>query len=318
MFAITDFLQFVETAFVISMVSFVSFLYIKTRDELVKKNLMVLTPIAFLLGILYIYDYFSTHYVLMMPNRTFDLEYTYALFSMLVVAAVTVIVGMLTRFGIQLFPINSYIKKITYRAVLSFIVVIFVMTIIIFMFLFGNDLVGAIGAAINYYYPLTSLGVFIIAAILVFQYRSIVNPYHKRDARIYLIAFLPQIAFTLFDVLLLRNYYLQLTHLSYTTFAILSFYNMSSHVFLNYEQDVMQGVTKSAGISNLGLTEREIEVMDYLVQGLINKEVALELNISENTVKTHIKSIYRKLEVSNRLQMIHVLKNQEKANHPRR
>lgn len=45
------------------------------------------------------------------------------------------------------------------------------------------------------------------------------------------------------------------------------------------------------------LTDREIEVMTYIVQGFINKEIADQLNISLSTVVTHRKNIMEKLGV---------------------
>jgi DNA-binding CsgD family transcriptional regulator len=52
------------------------------------------------------------------------------------------------------------------------------------------------------------------------------------------------------------------------------------------------------------LTEREIEVLGLLTQGLQNKQIALRLNISENTIKFHVSSIYSKLGVSNRTEAV--------------
>ncbi len=48
------------------------------------------------------------------------------------------------------------------------------------------------------------------------------------------------------------------------------------------------------------LTEREREVLDLLVQGMTNKQIAQDLVISPNTVKRHLKAIFAKLEVVNR------------------
>lgn len=50
------------------------------------------------------------------------------------------------------------------------------------------------------------------------------------------------------------------------------------------------------------LTEREIEVLCLLAQGQANKQIAAALFISEKTVKTHVSSILRKLDVSSRTQ----------------
>lgn len=48
------------------------------------------------------------------------------------------------------------------------------------------------------------------------------------------------------------------------------------------------------------LTDREIEVLQLLAQGMANKQIALHLGISEHTVKFHISGIYTKLGVTNR------------------
>ncbi|MEM0929807.1 MAG: LuxR C-terminal-related transcriptional regulator [Pseudomonadota bacterium] len=52
------------------------------------------------------------------------------------------------------------------------------------------------------------------------------------------------------------------------------------------------------------LTEREFEVLEKLSQGLSNKEIARELELTENTVKFHLKSVFAKLSVSKRSQAI--------------
>jgi two-component system, NarL family, nitrate/nitrite response regulator NarL len=50
------------------------------------------------------------------------------------------------------------------------------------------------------------------------------------------------------------------------------------------------------------LTAREIEILRYLVVGFPNKVIARRLDLSEATVKVHVKGILRKLNVSNRTQ----------------
>ena len=49
------------------------------------------------------------------------------------------------------------------------------------------------------------------------------------------------------------------------------------------------------------LTKREIEILQQLSNGLSYKEIAEQLLISYETVKQHIKNIYRKLHVHNKI-----------------
>ncbi|MBW0145627.1 LuxR C-terminal-related transcriptional regulator [Sphingomicrobium clamense] len=55
-----------------------------------------------------------------------------------------------------------------------------------------------------------------------------------------------------------------------------------------------------AAIRSLGLSTREVEVLEQLVAGGSNKEIARALAISPNTVKTHLAHLYEKLGVDRR------------------
>jgi DNA-binding NarL/FixJ family response regulator len=52
------------------------------------------------------------------------------------------------------------------------------------------------------------------------------------------------------------------------------------------------------------LSEREIEVLALIAKGAANKEIAAELNITNSTVKTHITSIFQKLNASDRTEAV--------------
>ena len=58
--------------------------------------------------------------------------------------------------------------------------------------------------------------------------------------------------------------------------------------------------SESEPLSEGPLTERESEVLGLLSKGLANKQIAVQLGISEHTVKFHVSSIYTKLNVTNR------------------
>lgn len=52
------------------------------------------------------------------------------------------------------------------------------------------------------------------------------------------------------------------------------------------------------------LTHREEDVIKLLLLGLSNREISEKLSVTYNTTKAHIESIYRKLNVSNRVQAV--------------
>ena len=53
------------------------------------------------------------------------------------------------------------------------------------------------------------------------------------------------------------------------------------------------------------LSETEIKIIRLLEKGLSNKSISSKCNISENTVKFHLKNIYKKLGAHNRLEAIY-------------
>jgi LuxR family transcriptional regulator, positive regulator of biofilm formation len=59
------------------------------------------------------------------------------------------------------------------------------------------------------------------------------------------------------------------------------------------------------GFSNKGLSAREKEILCRIADGRSNQEIADLFNISISTVKTHLYNIFKKIEVTNRLQAAH-------------
>lgn len=54
----------------------------------------------------------------------------------------------------------------------------------------------------------------------------------------------------------------------------------------------------------LDLSERELEILEKIAEGLSNKEIGAVLFVSENTVKTHASNIFQKLNVKRRTQAV--------------
>lgn len=97
---------------------------------------------------------------------------------------------------------------------------------------------------------------------------------------------------------------------------------MASHLVLQCIRKVAAGETwvekesfnrtlelllrREEGLQNLRvkLTDRETEVMTLCVQGLSNSEIAARLYLGEGTVKTHLHSVYRKLGIKSRRELL--------------
>ena len=61
---------------------------------------------------------------------------------------------------------------------------------------------------------------------------------------------------------------------------------------------------------NKVLTERELQVMYYVAEGLNNREIAERMYLSVHTIKAHLESIYSKLSVHNKIQaLVYAIKN---------
>lgn len=64
-----------------------------------------------------------------------------------------------------------------------------------------------------------------------------------------------------------------------------------------------QEVFRDQGDNPCRLSGREMETVQYLVQGESNKEIAKRLSITEATIKVHMKSVMRKIKANNRTQV---------------
>lgn len=68
---------------------------------------------------------------------------------------------------------------------------------------------------------------------------------------------------------------------------------------------LLKAVAQNQGlVLDGGLSKREVEVLEYLAQGKTTIQIAEELYVSENTIKTHVRHILGKMEASNRAEAV--------------
>lgn len=64
-------------------------------------------------------------------------------------------------------------------------------------------------------------------------------------------------------------------------------------------------VADDAKAAALGITPRELEILQHIATGMSTREIAEALFVSENTVKTHASRLFSKLNVNRRTQAVH-------------
>ena len=89
--------------------------------------------------------------------------------------------------------------------------------------------------------------------------------------------------------------------------AIRSVYKNQTYIQPNMTNELIKEFNRVTSTSHekdasSNLTNREIEVLLLITDGMINKEIAKKLYISEKTVKNHISNIFKKLDVNDRTQ----------------
>ncbi|PYT42337.1 MAG: hypothetical protein DMG45_10120 [Acidobacteria bacterium] len=84
-------------------------------------------------------------------------------------------------------------------------------------------------------------------------------------------------------------------------------------VMVQAEDEILEGLQEKAGklleagksvCSQVKMTRREEEVLSGLMKSLANKEIAVNLNLSERTVKFHVSSLLAKFRVRGRMELV--------------
>lgn len=76
---------------------------------------------------------------------------------------------------------------------------------------------------------------------------------------------------------------------------------VAEHVLRKFQELSSQSETEDVVSS---LTKREIEILEYIARGFLNKQIASSLDISEQTIKNHVTSILRKLNANARTEAV--------------
>ncbi len=118
-------------------------------------------------------------------------------------------------------------------------------------------------------------------------------------------AFAPIPVFFVLDIFFFRDHFFKSSHISFAAFAVIVYWHISKRFVREYHTVPRADKKEEVSFSRFDLSAREQEIANLLIGGKTNAEIGKDLFISENTVRSHIKSIYRKADVGNRVQLIH-------------
>lgn len=91
---------------------------------------------------------------------------------------------------------------------------------------------------------------------------------------------------------------------------VVSVLNGTQYIDSSVINSINRYLAENDNNNNVELTHREIEILEMIVSGSLNKEIAAALNISERTVKNHVSSLFKKIKVSDRTQAaVYAIKN---------
>lgn len=315
MFIIGDVLLFATTSLVLSITCLCILLHVRARDSFTKEFLMVLVPLCLQICL----TMFTTYLHRVYPPEVLSGRYyeIFALWITLVsILLTTMLLFVMSRYMIALLPITADQRKFGNR-ILNVIILTFL--ILSLFFILGKSH-GSWVLAMNYtlgyhFFSGSMLMVLHGVVALIFKNRAI-GWEQERLLNGISVTFLPLVLTFPLDLIFFREHTFKIAYLSFSVFVVYLYFFISRHYFQDFDipcpgESISQTILEQKGVST-----REGEIIVLLMEGKTNREIAERLFISANTVKTHVKNIYGKLEVSNRVQLFSLLRGHE--NHPSR
>jgi DNA-binding CsgD family transcriptional regulator len=155
-------------------------------------------------------------------------------------------------------------------------------------------------------YPVTCLIIGIVGIVSYNMRKNIENTEVKNEITFISKIYIFTIPFALIDIFLLKDTQVRLSFFSLLPFFIHIYLHLSKYYFLNYENNPSKNKLE-INMKSLNFTAREQKIALLIVQGNTYNQIADSLFISINTVKTHVKNIYKKANVSNKIQLTYKL-----------
>ncbi len=312
MFIIGDILLFLTTSLVFSITCLCILLHVHARDSYTRGFLAFLIPLCLQMFLTMLYAYIPRVYT---PELLTGDIYRYFCLSATLVSIflTTLMLFTMSRYLIALLPATEKEKSLG-KTILGFLILAFlIISLLIIIGKSEGDWIYAMDLTFSYH--LFSGSVFmVIHGFTALFYRKRAQGWEQERLLTGICStFIPLLVLFPLDMIFFWNHAFKFTYLSFAAFAVYLYYFISRRYFLTYEVVTESSVIQKTGyLQEHDVSAREQEIIELLVKGLSNREIAEKLFISPNTVKTHIKNIYAKLGVSNRVLLFSLL--QKKSN----
>lgn len=292
---------------VFSLTLLCSVLYFKTRDTFIFSFLRLLWPLFFYMLIVLLYYLYGKELNL----HLYRIAPAISLLMLVFVSfMISLVVYGTSSYLLSLLDISDRELRFGQRIVILCSFIFFLFSLFFIIYLNGADWQTALSRALNELFLYGSLFLLLPAIVATIFLKKNSSREKRRLLADIMISFYPMILYFALDTLFFLGSPFKLTYLSYSIFAFLIYFFISRHYIHRYEpekQDLTLSIEEFYRAVNL--SEREREIIPMLIEGKSNRDISEELFISHNTVKTHIRNIYKKTEVSNRLQLLYKIRN---------
>jgi DNA-binding CsgD family transcriptional regulator len=229
-------------------------------------------------------------------------------FTLISIILTTILLFMMSRYLIDLLPASENQKVLGNRIVLAIIALYFVLSLYFIILQSKGNWITAMDLTFRYHFFSGSM-LMVALGITALFYRKKASGWEQEQLlRGIGFTFLPLLVTFPLDLIFFRHHAFKLAYLSFSVFVVYLYFFISRRYFQRYEVFNQEIEIEGAILKQKGISVREEEIIRLLVQGRNNREIAETLFISPNTVKTHIKNIYGKLDISNRIQLFSLLR----------
>ncbi len=302
MFIIGDLLLFITTALVLSITCLCVLLHVRSKDAYTRGFLTVLVPLCLQMClnmlVTYIHRVYADQFLTGSLYEVFCLWITFV--SILLTTALLLV---MSRYLIDLLPATERQKETGYRIMYAIVGLFLVLSLFLIIAKSGGNWILAMNLTFGYHFFSASMLMTAFGLTALFYRKKSKTWAQESLLRGISISFLPLLVTFPLDLIFFHSHSFKLAYLSFSVFVVYLYFFISRQYFQTIDVQVDSLEIDDATCKSYGLSAREAQIIQLLVTGRINREIAESLYISENTVKTHVKNIYGKLKVSNRVQL---------------